>query len=73
MKNQKEVKGRNWSWDHEGLRPLPKSHKDRLNGSPKPSRVPKVPKVGENTKGTSRKNVQALEGIIKRGNIQNLP
>ena len=31
------------SWDHEGLRPLPKSHKDRLNGSPKPPRVPKVP------------------------------
>ena len=29
------------SWDHEGLRPLPKSHKDRLNGSPKPPRIPK--------------------------------
>ena len=22
------------SWDHEGLKPLPKSHKDRLNESP---------------------------------------
>ena len=37
------------SWDHEGLRPLPKSHKDRLNGSPKPPRAPRVPKVGGNT------------------------
>ena len=33
------------SWDHEGLGPLPKSHKDRLNGSPKLPRVPKGPKV----------------------------
>ena len=29
------------SWDHEGLRPISNSHKDRINGSPKPSRVPK--------------------------------
>ena len=61
------------SWDHEGLRPLPKAHKDRLNGSPKPPRVPKVPKVGGKTEGTFKKNVQALERIIKKGNIQNLP
>ena len=32
------------SWDHEGLGPLPKPHKDRLNGSPKPPRVPKGPR-----------------------------
>ena len=57
------------SWDHEGLRPLPKSHKDGLNGSPKP---PSIPKVGGNTEGTF-KSVQALVGIIKRGNTQNLP
>ena len=60
------------SWDHKGLRPLPKSHKDRLNESPKPPRVPKDPKVEENTEGTSRKSVQALEGIIMRGSTQNL-
>ena len=35
------------SWDHEGLRPLPKSHKDRSNGSPKPPRAPKGPKGKE--------------------------
>ena len=39
------------SWDHEGLKPLPKSHKDRLNESPKTSRVPKGPRVnGSNAK-----------------------
>ena len=40
------------SWDHEGLGPLPKSYKDRLNGSPKPPRVPKGPKVKGNEVGT---------------------
>ena len=43
------------SWDHEGLRPLPKAHKDRLNGSPKPPRAPKIPKAGGNIEGTSKK------------------
>ena len=38
------------SWDHEGLRPLPKSHKDGSNGSPKPPRVPKDPKGKEKNK-----------------------
>ena len=60
------------SWDHEGLRPLPKSHKDRLNGSPKLPRIPKGPKVERKMRELSRKSVQALERIIKRGNIQNL-
>ena len=32
------------SWDHEGLGPLPKANKDRLNRSPKLPRVPKDPK-----------------------------
>ena len=55
------------SWDHEGLRPLPKSHKDRLNGSPKPPRVPKVPKVGENTEGTFRKECPSFGVDYKKG------
>ena len=42
-------------WDHEGLGPLPKSHKDRLNGSPKPPRVPKGPKVKKNNEETLKK------------------
>ena len=55
------------SWDHEGLRPLPKSHKDRLNGSPKPPRVPKVPKVGGNTEGTFKKECPSFRGDYKEG------
>ena len=53
------------SWDHEGLRPLPKAHKDRLNGSPKPPRVPRVPKVGGNTEGTYRKECPSFSGDYK--------
>ena len=56
------------SWDHEGLRPLPKSHKDRLNGSPKPPRVPKGPKVEENTEGTLKKECPSFRGDYNEGN-----
>ena len=55
------------SWDHEGLRPLPKPHKDRLNGSPKPPRVPKVPKVGGNTEGTFKKECPSIGVDYKEG------
>ena len=55
------------SWDHEGLRPLPKTHKDRLNGSPKPPRVPKVPKVGGNTEGTFKKECPSFGAEYKEG------
>ena len=55
------------SWDHEGLRPLPKTHKDRLNGSPKPPRVPKVPKVGGNTEGTFKKECPSFGADYKEG------
>ena len=54
-------------WDHEGLRPLPNSHKERLNGSPKPPRVPKVPKVGGNTEGTFRKECPSFGADYKKG------
>ena len=50
------------SWDHKGLRPLPKSHKDRLNGSPKPPRVPKVPKVDGSNEGTLKKEFPNFRG-----------
>ena len=55
------------SWDHEGLRPLPKSHKDRLNGSPKLPRVPKVPKVGGSTEGTFKKECPSFREDCKEG------
>ena len=55
------------SWDHEGLKPLPKAHKDRLNGSPKPPRVPKVPKAGGNTEGTFKKECPSFGADHKEG------
>ena len=57
----------NLSWDHEGLRPLPKSHKDRLNGSPKPPRVPKSPKVERNNEGTLKKECPSFRGDYNEG------
>ena len=52
------------SWDHEGLKPLPKAPKDRLNESPKP---PRVPKVGGNAEGTFRKGHSSLSYEHKEG------
>ena len=60
------------SWDHEGLRPLPKSHKDRLNGSPKLPRVPKGPKVEENTEGTLKKECPSFRGDYNEGKYPEL-
>ena len=43
------------SWDHEGLKPLPKAPKDKLNESPKPPRTPRVPKAKVNAIETFKK------------------
>ena len=55
------------SWDHEGLKPLPKSHKDRLNESPKPPRAPKGPKVDESNEGASKKQGPSSRGDYDKG------
>ena len=60
------------SWDHEGLGPLPKSHKDRLNGSPKPPRVPKVPKVEGNNEGTFKRECPSFGGDYNEGKYPEL-
>ena len=60
------------SWDHKGLRPLPKSHKDRLNGSPKLPRVPKVPKVEGNNEGTFKKECPSFRGDYNEGKYPEL-
>ena len=49
------------SWDHEGLKPLPKAPRDRLDKDPKPPRVPKAPRA--ETKG--RGSLQ--EGVLSQG------
>ena len=60
------------SWDYEGLGPLPKSHKDRLNGSPKLPRVPKGPKVKEKNKGTLKKECPSFRGDYNEGKYPEL-
>ena len=60
------------SWDHEGLKPLPKAPKDKLIESPKPPRTPRVPKAKVNTEETLKIN-QYLMGILKRVNTQKFP
>ena len=67
-KGEKSVKvDTDLSWDHKGLKPLPKAHKDRLNRSSKLPRVPRVPKVGGNTEGTFRKECPSFSGDYKEG------
>ena len=60
------------SWDHEGLGTLPKSHKDRLNGSPKPPRVPKGPKVEGINEGTLKKECPSFRGDHNEGKYPEL-
>ena len=55
------------SWDHEGLKPLPKSHKDRLNESPKPPRAPKGPKVNGSNEKASPKECPNSKGDYEKG------
>ena len=61
------------SWDHEGLRPLPKAPKDRLNGSPKPPRTPRAPKEGVNAVGTFKKEYPAYSGDSREGKYPEIP
>ena len=61
------------SWDHEGLKLLPKALKDRLNESPKPPRVPKVPKARVNAVGTFKKEYPAFSGDSKEGKYPEIP
>ena len=60
------------SWDHEGQGPLPKSYKDRLNGSPKLPRVPKVPKVDGSNEGTLKKECPSFRGDYNEGKYPEL-
>ena len=52
------------SWDHEGLKPLPKSHKDRLKESPKP---PRAPKADESNERASSKECPSSRGDHEKG------
>ena len=61
------------SWDHEGLRPIPKVPKNRSDESPKPPRVPRAPKAKTNAEETSKKGYSANGGDIKKGKYPEIP
>ena len=43
------------SWDHEGLKPIPKTPKTRSDDSPKPPSIPRAPRAKTNAEETSKK------------------
>ena len=61
------------SWDHEGLKPIPKAPKNRLDESPKPPRVPRTPKAKTNAEETSKKGYSANGGDTKEGKYPEIP
>ena len=61
------------SWDHEGLKPLPKAPKNKLTESPKPPRTPRVPKVKVNTEETFKKDQPVFNGDSKEGECPEIP
>ena len=61
------------SWDHEGLKPLPKAPKNRLDESPKPPRAPKAPKAKTDAEETSKKEYSANGGDTKEGKYPEIP
>ena len=61
------------SWDHEGLKPLPKAPRNRLDESPKPPRVPKAPRAKTDAEETSKKGYSANGGDVKEGKYSEIP
>ena len=61
------------SWDHEGLKPIPKAPKNRLDESPKPPRVPRTPRAKTNAEETSKKGYSANGGDISKGEYPEIP
>ena len=61
------------SWDHEGLKPIPKAPKNRLDESPKPPRVPMAPRAKTNAEETSKKGYSANGGDINEGKYPEIP
>ena len=61
------------SWDHEGLKPIPKAPKNRLDESPKPPRVPRAPRAKTNAEETSKKGYSANGGNINEGKYPEIP
>ena len=61
------------SWDHEGLKPIPKAPKNRSDESPKPPRVPRAPRAKTNAEETSKKGYSANGGDNIEGKYPEIP
>ena len=61
------------SWDHEGLKPIPKAPKNRSDESPKPPRVPRTPRAKTNAEETSKKGYSVNGGDISKGEYPEIP
>ena len=55
------------SWDHEGLKPIPKVSKNKLDMSPKPPRIPRMLGTKTNVGQTSKEGYSAKEREINEG------
>ena len=55
------------SWDHEGLKPIPKVSKSKLDKSPKPPRIPRMLGTKTNAGQTSKEGYSAKENEINEG------
>ena len=55
------------SWDHEGLKPIPKVSKSKLDMSPKPPRIPRTLGTKTNAGQTSKEGYSAKEREINEG------
>ena len=55
------------SWDHEGLKPIPKVSKNKLDMSPKPPRIPRMLGTETNAGQTSKEGYSAKEREINEG------
>ena len=63
----------NLSWDHEGLKPLPKAPKNKLTESPEPPRTPRVSKAKVNTVETLKKGQPVFNGDSKESKPPEIP
>ena len=55
------------SWDHEGLKPIPKVHKGKIDESPKPPRIPRMLGTKTNAGQTPKEGYPTKEREISEG------
>ena len=61
------------SWDHEGLKLIPKASKDEPDESPKPPRIPRVKGAKTNAEKTSKEGYTAIGKEINGGKYPEVP